>query len=71
MSEKTVSEIEKEMLAVDQAYEEAFSGKDRHLVDPRKLNGMLDKLAGLKGDLDKLGALTGGDPPPSRASSHP
>jgi len=61
MSEKTVSEIEKEMLAVDQAYEEAFSGKDRHLVDPQKLNGMLDKLAGLKGDLDKLGALTGGD----------
>ncbi len=61
MSEKTVADIETELQAVDKAYEEAFSGKDRHTVDPSQLSGLLDKVAGLKADLDKLGALTAGD----------
>ncbi|MBL8744532.1 MAG: hypothetical protein JNK04_25665 [Myxococcales bacterium] len=61
MSEKTVADIEAGLAAVDQAYEEAFSGKDRHTVDAQALNGLLDKVAGLKADLDKLGALTAGD----------
>jgi hypothetical protein len=61
MSEKTVADIETELAAVDKAYEEAFSGKDRHTVDAQALSGLLDKVAGLKADLDKLGALTAGD----------
>jgi hypothetical protein len=61
MSEKTVADIETELGAIDKAYEEAFSGKDRHTVDASQLSGLLDKVAGLKADLDKLGALTAGD----------
>ncbi len=61
MSEKSVADIEQEMAGVDQAYEQGFSGKDRSEVDPASLRALLDKIAGLRADLAKLGALTAGD----------
>ena len=34
MAQKTLEDIEKELTSLDQNYEEGYSGKDRHTVDP-------------------------------------
>lgn len=61
MAEKTLEDIENELKALDKAYEEGYSGKDRHSVDPGGLTSLLSRLKTAADDLSSLGALTGGD----------
>lgn len=61
MAEKTLEDIENELKALDKAYEEGYSGKDRHAVDPAGLSSLLTRLKAVELELSSLGALTAGD----------
>lgn len=61
MADKTLEDIEKELVSLDQSYEEGYSGKDRSSVQPGGLEKLLARVRGLQADLDKLGALTAGE----------
>jgi hypothetical protein len=64
MADMTLEEIETNALALDKAYEEGYSGKDRHSVNPEGLEQFLKQVDGLMAELAKIGALTGGDQAP-------
>jgi hypothetical protein len=64
MADMTLEEIETNAQALDKAYEEGYSGKDRHSVNPEGLEQFLKQVDGLMAELAKIGALTGGDQAP-------
>lgn len=69
MAESTLEDIEKNAQALDKAYEEGYSGKDRHTVSAEGLEELVRKVDALSADLDKVGALTGGDQAPALLKS--
>ena len=69
MADPTLEDIEKNAQALDKAYEEGYSGKDRHTVSVEGLEEFTRKVNALMADLDKVGALTGGDEAPALLKS--
>lgn len=61
MADKTLAEIEEELTDLDKSYEAGYANQDRHTVDPAGLVTLVARAKGLRGDLERLGALTAGD----------
>ena len=61
MTDTTLDEIEQELAALDQAYQDGFAGQDRSSVDASKLPGLIGRATEAMAKLEKLGALTAGD----------
>lgn len=56
MADKTLADIEAELAAIDQGYQEGFSGKSRHSVDAGQLRALIQRVAAAKADLAASGA---------------